>query len=275
MQNIVRRAGPERRHRQRRPVPHAWRGSRSRRCARTACCRRASAGFAQNETRVDAVAADARRRPRRWLSVRRRRRRSRQLRHRRAPALVSPKGGAVVRAVAAAPSSTSTAASVSTATTRAARRSRVDPATGEPAERVTPLVRARGAEVGVRTVRIPHLQTSADGVDAEPGLGADLRRRCRHDRSGPPEPSLRRRVAELLLAAPMADVRCRPVAVARALHRRRSGRRRIPGAVSTVVSAGVTVDSLRNVFGSVRWRYFGPRAARSRTTPSARRRRAS
>lgn len=36
----------------------------------------------------------------------------------------------------------------------------IDPATGEPAQRVTPLARARGAEVGVRSVRIPHLQTS-------------------------------------------------------------------------------------------------------------------
>jgi outer membrane receptor protein involved in Fe transport len=26
------------------------------------------------------------------------------------------------------------------------------------------------------------------------------------------------------------------------------------------VSAGATVDSVRNVFGSIRWRYFGPRA---------------
>jgi outer membrane receptor protein involved in Fe transport len=34
---------------------------------------------------------------------------------------------------------------------------------------------------------------------------------------------------------------------------------RIPGAVATVISAGATVDSLRNVFGSVRLRYFGPR----------------
>ena len=31
----------------------------------------------------------------------------------------------------------------------------VDPATGEPADRVTPLVRAKGAEVGVRTRRDP------------------------------------------------------------------------------------------------------------------------
>lgn len=34
----------------------------------------------------------------------------------------------------------------------------------------------------------------------------------------------------------------------------------IPGSVGTVVSAGVTLDSVRNVFGSVRLRHFGPRA---------------
>lgn len=33
----------------------------------------------------------------------------------------------------------------------------------------------------------------------------------------------------------------------------------VPGAVAPVISGGATVDSLRNVFGSVRWRYFGPR----------------
>jgi outer membrane receptor protein involved in Fe transport len=30
--------------------------------------------------------------------------------------------------------------------------------------------------------------------------------------------------------------------------------------VATVVSAGATIDTLHNAFGSVRWRYFGPRA---------------
>ena len=33
----------------------------------------------------------------------------------------------------------------------------------------------------------------------------------------------------------------------------------IPGAVETVISAGATVDSIHQMFGSVRWRYFGPR----------------
>jgi len=33
----------------------------------------------------------------------------------------------------------------------------------------------------------------------------------------------------------------------------------IPGAVESVVSAGATVDGARNIFGSLRLRYFGPR----------------
>lgn len=33
----------------------------------------------------------------------------------------------------------------------------------------------------------------------------------------------------------------------------------VPGAIATVVSGGATLDSVRNVFGSVRWRYFGSR----------------
>jgi hypothetical protein len=33
----------------------------------------------------------------------------------------------------------------------------------------------------------------------------------------------------------------------------------IPGSVETVISAGATLDSLHNVIGSVRLRYFGPR----------------
>jgi outer membrane receptor protein involved in Fe transport len=33
----------------------------------------------------------------------------------------------------------------------------------------------------------------------------------------------------------------------------------VPEAVGTVISAGATVDNYRNMFGSVRWRYFGPR----------------
>jgi hypothetical protein len=47
----------------------------------------------------------------------------------------------------------------------------VDPTSGEPVDRVTPLVRAKGAEIGVRTVRIPGLQSTVAlwylGIDSE------------------------------------------------------------------------------------------------------------
>ena len=47
---------------------------------------------------------------------------------------------------------------------------------------------------------------------------------------------------------------------------------RVPGSVATVVSGGATLDSLHNVFGSIRLRYFGSRplvgdgSVRSRAT---------
>lgn len=47
----------------------------------------------------------------------------------------------------------------------------VDPVTGEPADRVTPLVRGKGAEIGVRTVRLKGLQSTFTlwylGLDSE------------------------------------------------------------------------------------------------------------
>jgi len=136
----------------------------------------------------------------------------------------------------------------------------VDPATGEPADRVTPLARARGAEVGVRSVRIPHLQSSVSlwtlSLDSELIFIGD---------AGTTEagrPSHRYGVEWANYYAPRpwltfdADV---TVSRAHFTDADPAGEL-VPGAVATVVSGGVTLDSLRNLFGSVRWRYFGPRA---------------
>ncbi len=136
----------------------------------------------------------------------------------------------------------------------------VDPATGEPADRVTPLARASGAEVGVRSVMIPHLQSSVSlwtlSLDSELIFIGD---------AGTTEagrPSHRYGVEWANYYAPRpwltfdADV---TVSRARFTDTDPAGDL-VPGAVATVVSGGVTLDSLRNVFGSVRWRYFGPRS---------------
>ncbi|HEY8549277.1 MAG TPA: TonB-dependent receptor [Vicinamibacterales bacterium] len=137
---------------------------------------------------------------------------------------------------------------------------RVDPATGEPAARVTPLVRARGAEVGIRTVRIPRLQTSVAvwtlGLDSELLFIGD----AGTTEAGRPSRRYGVEWASYYTPRPWLTLDL-DVSLSRARFTDDDpAGNRIPGAVASVVSAGATVDAVRNVFGSVRWRYFGPRS---------------
>lgn len=130
---------------------------------------------------------------------------------------------------------------------------------GNPVDPVTPLVRAKGAEVGFRTVAIPHLQSTvsvwmlrlgselvynADIGATEPGP-ASARRGVEFANYYSPKPWLvfdgdislsRARFSEFDPAGPY-----------------------VPEAVKTVVSAGASIDGYRKFYGSLRWRYFGPR----------------
>ncbi|HUK35825.1 MAG TPA: TonB-dependent receptor, partial [Vicinamibacterales bacterium] len=132
-------------------------------------------------------------------------------------------------------------------------------ADGNPATRVTPLVRAIGEEVGVRTVAIPHLQSTLTlwtlHLDSELVFDGD------EGTTEPSRPSTRRGVEWANYYSPekwlVFDLdtswsRARftpfdPVG------------QYIPEAVGTVVSAGATIDNYRRWSGGVRWRYFGPR----------------
>jgi hypothetical protein len=133
-------------------------------------------------------------------------------------------------------------------------------ADGNPVDRVTPLVRAKGAEVGVRTVALRHLQSTLTlwtmHLDSELVFSGD------EGTTQPSRPSKRRGVEWANYFSPLkwlvfdGDLswsRARfttfdPVG------------QYVPEAVVTVVSAGATVDTYHNLFGSIRWRYFGPRA---------------
>jgi outer membrane receptor protein involved in Fe transport len=133
-------------------------------------------------------------------------------------------------------------------------------ADGNPAERVTPLVRAKGGEVGVRTVAVPHLQTTATLWMLD--LNSELVFAGDQGVSEPSRPSRRYGVEWanyysprrwLVLDGDVSWSHSRftefdPVGEF------------IPEAVGTVVSAGVSVDNFRRVDGSIRWRYFGPRS---------------
>ena len=135
-----------------------------------------------------------------------------------------------------------------------------DPVTGEAVDLVTPLVRAKGAEVGVRTVAIPHLQTSVAlwtlNVASELLFVGD---------AGTTEASRPSRRYGVELANYYAPRRWLTLdgdvswSNARFTDIDPVGDR-IPGSVTTVISGGVTLDSLHNVFGSIRLRDFGPRA---------------
>jgi TonB dependent receptor/TonB-dependent Receptor Plug Domain/Carboxypeptidase regulatory-like domain len=134
-----------------------------------------------------------------------------------------------------------------------------DPVTGEAADHVTPLVRARGAEVGVRTVRLRHLQSTVSlwtlSLDSELVFAGDAgtteaSRPSR--RTGVEWTNYYRPLRWLTFDADVAWSHARFTSDApEGAH--------IPGAAETVTSIGVTVDPLHHVFGSVRLRYFGPR----------------
>jgi outer membrane receptor protein involved in Fe transport len=135
----------------------------------------------------------------------------------------------------------------------------VDPKTGEPVERVTPLVRARGAEFGVRTVRIRGLQSTFAlwylGLDSELLFVGDA------GTSEPSRPSRRygfewanywRPYPWLVADADLSLSRARFADDDPAGHA-------IPGALDRVISAGVTLHDPRGASGSLRLRHFGPR----------------
>ncbi len=130
---------------------------------------------------------------------------------------------------------------------------------GNPASPVTPLVRAKGAEVGVRTVAIPHLQSTVSvwmlRLDSELVFSGD------EGTTDASLPSARRGVEWANYFSPRrwlvfdGDVSW---SRARFTEFDPAGQY-VPEAVGTVISAGATIDGWRRMSGSLRWRYFGPR----------------
>ncbi len=135
----------------------------------------------------------------------------------------------------------------------------VDPLTGEPVDRVTPLVRAKGAELGVRTVRFRGVQSTVAlwylGIDSELLFVGDA------GTSEAGRPSRRfgiewtnyaRLNRWLTLDADLSISRAR-------FRDFDPAGDNIPGALDRVISGGITAEPLQPIFGSLRVRHFGPR----------------
>lgn len=135
----------------------------------------------------------------------------------------------------------------------------VDPKSGEPAESVRPLVRTEGYEAGVRTQIVPRVTSSLSlwelKQDSELLFVGDA------GTTEASRPSKRTGIEWLVQWLPAPGL---ALDVTAALTRARftdadAAGDRIPGAPESVLSAGFTFENLSGWFGSVRWRYFGPR----------------
>jgi hypothetical protein len=133
------------------------------------------------------------------------------------------------------------------------------PVTGEPVDQVTPLVRAGGAEVGLRTERLRGVQSTltvwvlrfdSELVFVGDAGATEAGRPSR--RAGVEWTNYVRLQPWLILDADLSFSR------ARFTDDDPAGQS-IPGALDRVISAGMTVEPDHPVFGSVRLRHFGPR----------------
>ena len=133
-------------------------------------------------------------------------------------------------------------------------------AKGNPVDPVTPLVRAKGAELGVRTVAVPHLQSTVSLWTLR--LGSELVYNGDIGATEPGPSSKRYGVEFANYYSPKpwlvfdGDL---SVSRARFTEFNEAGPF-VPEAVDVVVSGGASVDNFHRTFGSLRLRYFGPRA---------------
>jgi outer membrane receptor protein involved in Fe transport len=135
----------------------------------------------------------------------------------------------------------------------------VDPQTGDPAARVDPLVRSKGAEIGVRSAFVPGLHTTLAlwylELDSELLFVGDA------GITEPSRPSRRygiewtnyyRVLPWLVLEADFAFTHAE-------FSDDDPAGDHIPGAFETVINAGATAELPYNFFSSIRLRYFGAR----------------
>jgi hypothetical protein len=134
----------------------------------------------------------------------------------------------------------------------------VDPETGDPAEQVDPLVRSRGAEMGVRATPLAGWRSTlsiwALGLDSEllfVGDAGITEASAASHRQGVTWANFYRPVPQLSLDFDVSLARARFDDVPEAQDH-------IPGALENVVAAGATWSTpAEGVFGAVRMRHFG------------------
>jgi len=138
----------------------------------------------------------------------------------------------------------------------------VDPATGDPVDRVTPLVRARAAELGARTVAIRGMQSTVSlwtlDFDSELVFVGD----AGTTEAGRPSRRSGVEISNYMHPHPWVTLDF-DLSLSRARFKDSDpAGNRIPGSLDCVISGGFAVDppeGRSGPVGSLRLRYFGPR----------------
>ena len=134
-----------------------------------------------------------------------------------------------------------------------------DPKTGDAVDRVTPLVRSKGAELGMRGNWLPGLQTSLAVYQLDLGSELLFVGDAGSTEASRPSRRLGFELANYYKLSNWLTVDA-DVAFARARFREDGpAGNRIPGAVEGVASFALAVDNLGPWFGAAQLRYFGPR----------------
>ncbi len=135
----------------------------------------------------------------------------------------------------------------------------VSPTTGETVEKVSPLARAKGAELGVRTAVVPHLEVTAAlwGLD----IASEL---IFSGDAGETEAARASRRYGVELAAVYSPLPGLTIDADACFSRAHFTEYDpvgdlIPGSLQNVLAAGVNYESPSGFFGGLRLRYFGPR----------------
>ncbi len=151
---------------------------------------------------------------------------------------------------------------------------RVEPVSGQnpflntPATPIPPLIPTKGAEVGVRTLALSHLQStvslwylhSASELQQSGDTGGTVASRQPSERYGVEWANFYTPLEHVAFDFDLADSRALFTTIdADDAAPDSPGGRRLPEAVGVVISSGITLHDLKRFSTSLRLRYFGPR----------------
>jgi outer membrane cobalamin receptor len=143
-----------------------------------------------------------------------------------------------------------------------------NPFPNTPVSRIPALIPTKGGEVGVRTLLVPHLQStlsfwylhSASELQQDGDTGSTVASEQSSDRYGIEWANYYTPLEHLAFDFDLANSRALFTAVdADDAAPGSPGGRRVPEAVGLVISSGVTLHGFKGFSGSLRLRYFGPR----------------